>query len=303
MEAVKKVLITGASGHLGSELVITLSKDFEVIGVTRKRHIAIESVKVKEAQFDLSKESAIEKLIALKPEIIIHTAALSNVDYCQLNPQEAQLHNVIATANVVAAARALGSSLLFISTDHVFDGRKPTAYTEEDRPNPVNIYGATKLGAEDIIKNRLKNFIILRVSWLFGNPKLGFLNYVLISAKGQKSIPIVSDKRSSPTYNFDISLAIEFLIGNVSFSGETLHFTNSGSGCSWFEYAKEILSFSRMDDIEIRPISFKELNLPALRPMNSVLDNRKFGQIYGRPVRSWQEALKECIQERYLKGG
>ncbi|MEW6009125.1 MAG: dTDP-4-dehydrorhamnose reductase [Candidatus Omnitrophota bacterium] len=298
MGTIKKILVTGASGHLGNELIPILSKSFTVVGVSRNRSISNRPAKVEELKLDLSQKASIEKIVSLKPEIIIHSAALSDVDFCQTHPEEAIRHNVKATEHIVESAKELDACLIHISSDHVFDGNKDSSYTELDATRPINIYGTTKLEAEAIVKNRLKKFIILRVSWIFGDVRRGFVNFVLESAKKSEVIKIVSDKKSSPTYTFDLSIAIEFLINSAQFDGEVYHFTNSGQGCSWFEYAKEILNLSGLKAVKLEPITLKELNLPAPRPKNSILDNLKFLKFYKRPIRTWAEALWECITRR-----
>ncbi len=298
MEAIKKVLVTGASGLLGGDLVSVLSKDFQVTGLSKTRSIVSGPDKVEELLCDLSKEESIDKVISLGPQVIVHAAALSNVDYCQLHPQEAKKNNLVATANLVVAAKELDCKFIYLSTDHVFDGTKKSAYNEEDKPNPVNVYGASKLEAEGVVQRDLKEFIILRVSWLFGNPRIGFLNFVLESAKKDKPIRIVFDKRSSPTSTLDLSFALKQLIESQKAWGEILHFTNSGGGCSWLEYAKEILRSRGIKNKELEPITLKELGLSAARPKNSCLDNSKFKKIYDRNIRTWQEALKECLETK-----
>ncbi len=298
METIKKILVTGASGHLGNELIALLSKNFPVIGISRKNSIINRSAQIKEVKLDLSQKASIEKIASLRPAIIIHTAALSDVDFCQTHPEEAVRHNVTATKHVIEAVKSLDARLIHLSTDHVFDGNKESSYTELDIPRPINVYGTTKLESEAIVKNSLKNFIILRVSWLFGNLRRGFVNFVLTSAKKNKAIKIASDKKSSPTYTFDLSQALEFLVNFAQFKGEIYHFTNSGNGCSWFEYAKEILKFTGFSAVKLEPITLKELNLSAPRPKNSSLDNSCFKLIYKRPIRTWQEALKDCLTNR-----
>lgn len=295
VEAIKKVLVTGASGLLGSDLTSILSKDFDVTGVVFTNRIDPKPVNVAQEIIDLSRGEAVKKIVALGPQTIVHAAALSNVDRCQAQPQEAQRHNVDATQNIVKAAGILGSKLIFLSTDHVFDGKNSKAYSEEDKVSPVNVYGLSKLKAEQLVRDNLREFIILRVSWLFSNPGRGFISFVLESAKKEKTINIVDDKRSSPTYTVDLSRAIEYLIKGSEFDSQTIHFTNSGKGCSWFEYAKEIIRLRALKGVELKPITLKELNLLAPRPKNSCLDNSKFLKLYKRPLRTWQEALEYCL--------
>jgi len=300
VEAIKKVLVTGASGLLGCDLVSILSKDFDVTGVVFTNKISSKPENVKEENIDLSNPEAIKRVVSLRPEIIVHAAALSNVDRCQEHPDEAERHNVNATLNIVKAAGIFGSKLILLSTDHVFDGKKSTSYREDDETNPVNVYGKSKLKAEQIVRDNLKEFIVLRVSWLFSNPNRGFLNFVLESAKKNKVISIVSDKTSSPTYTVDLSKVVEYLIKGSGFKAETIHFTNNGNGCSWFEYAQEIIRISALKEIKLKPIKFKQLNLPAPRPKNSSLDNSKFRTIYKQPIRNWQVALEDCLKGRLL---
>jgi dTDP-4-dehydrorhamnose reductase len=295
VEAIKKILITGASGLLGGDLIKVLSNNFEILAITREHAINCSKRNVLEKKIDLSLNTAEKDLIKLNPDIIVHAASLTDVDFCQTHPDEAIRNNVTATEIVASVAKKLNAKLIYLSTDQVFDGDKLTKYSEEDKPRPLNIYGQTKLQAENIIKSNLKQYLILRVSWLFGRRDKGFINFVLKSAKKNKEINIVCDKFSSPTYTCDVGKAIEFLIDNFTFSGEIIHFTNNGQGCSWLEYAKEIIKICGLSDIMIKPITLAALNLPAPRPKSTILDISKFLKLYNQPLLTWQEALNKCL--------
>ena len=280
------VLITGARGKLGRALRTRLNKEYKIVGVNRNLADITDRKRI------------LDIVINYNPNIIIHTAAYTDVDACQMSPDEAYNVNVGGTENVAHAAQKSNSSLIYISTDYVFDGEKNGPYKEADLANPINIYGKTKLEGEKIIQNIMKKYLIIRTSWLFGKGKKSFVESIIKKTKQSDAISVVEDKYAAPTYTHDLADAIAKLI--IFFKkrnswGEIFHITNSGF-CSWLEYAKKILEYAKIDGIEIIPIKRHEVGFKANRPKNSVLDNTKYKEIIGVFLRPWQEALKEYIQ-------
>jgi len=285
---IKKVLITGYTGLLGSDLYKEFSADFDVIGLSRSATTCAKSVCAdivdKDKIFKITREVC--------PDIIIHTAAISNVDNCELSPELAQHINVKGTENLVLAAQEVDATFIFISTDYVFDGRKKTPYKEEDQTNPINVYGRTKLSAEELIRSQLKNFFIIRTSWLFGEKRKNFVDTVLERAKNEKIIKIVNDKFGNPTYSLDLSKAILKLLELNKWG--LYNITNQGM-CSWFDWAKKILRYAQINNAKVSGISLGELNLAAKRPFMSALDTTKFSDLGVFSLRPWQEALSEYL--------
>jgi len=279
------ILITGANGRLGGNLCERLNKEHKILGADKDLA-------------DITDYSAISEIIFdSNPNIIIHTAAYTDVDGCQIDPDKAYSVNARGTENISIAAQKNNSAVIYISTDYVFDGEKDQPYKESDLPNPVNIYGKTKLEGEKIIQNILKRYLIIRTSWLFGGRE-SFVEHIIKKSKQLDAISVVKDKYSVPTYAYDLADTIAKLINyfrNDNSWGEIYHITNSGS-CSWFEYAKKILEYIKIEDVEIIPIKQHELGFKASRPKNSVLDNTKYKEITGEFLRPWHEALKEYIQ-------
>lgn len=281
-----RILVTGSNGQLGKALQKVLPKK-DSFFTTRK-------------DFDITNEKeTVQQIASVRPEIVIHTAAYTDVDGCEKNPSLAFLINVKGTENIVLACQKIGAKAIYISTDFVFDGKKKSPYKEEDLPNPLSVYGKTKVQGEEIIK-KLPKYYIIRTAWLFGNGK-NFVRTILELSKKQKEIKVVNDQVGCPTYAFDLAKAIWQLIQKKSPFG-VYHITNSGQ-CSWYEFAKEILKLEgKSKKVEIKPITSKEWQKikpdSAKRPKYSVLDCSRVKKL-GIKIRPWQEALKSYLNSHY----
>ena len=236
----------------------------------------------------------------VKPEIVIHAAAMTDVDGCELDKDKAYNINAVGTRNVASACAKVGATLIYLSTDFIFDGKKEAPYKENDKPNPINIYGDSKLmGEEEAIKN-LKKYFIIRTCWLYGAHGENFVDTIIAKAKTENILKVVDDQVGSPTYTKDLAKAMRALLSKILGNGlrdtgyGIYHISNSGS-ISWYEYAKEILRFAG-SKTEIIPITTEELDRPAKRPAMSVLDNSKFFKFTGYRMRNWKRALKEYIK-------
>lgn len=298
-----KILITGSSGMLGVDLCKELRYSYEVIGadlVNSPWTIVHRFYKV-----DITKKNSIRVIIKKNhPDIVIHTAAYTDVDGCELDPNKAYKINNKGTEHVALACKAAGATLIYISTDFVFDGKKKRPYKETDKPNPLGIYADSKLKGEEAVKKALKKYFILRASWLYGKHGKNFVDTILSLAKKEKCLKVVNDQVGSPTHTKDLTRAIHRLLAVViraqehkSTSYGIYHVSNSGK-ISWFGYAKKILKLAG-SKAEVLPITSKELNRPAKRPAMSVLDNAKFTKFTGYRMRNWQEALRDYV--RYSK--
>lgn len=276
-----KILITGARGMLGSALCEELSEQYEVIGFGR------EDCDITE------KDQLIAKVSQVQPEIIIHTAAYTDVDGCEHNPDKAHRINALGTETVSLACQRCGAFGVFISTDFVFDGEKKSAYIEEDPPNPINIYGKSKLEGERYVQSSLKDFIIVRSSWLFGKGGRNFVNTILEKAQRESRLKVVNDQFGSPTYTEDLAQSIGRLISMKDNARGIYHITNSGS-CSWCEFALAIKEFAKLNT-DIVPISSEQYRSPTRRPKMSILDNRYYQEVAGKKPRHWKEALREYL--------
>jgi len=295
----KRVLIIGSSGMLGVDLCAELGSDHELIGadlVHSPRSIVHRFCKI-----DITKkEGVISAVREIDPDIVIHTAAMTDVDGCELDPKRAYRINGAGTKNVALACKAVDAVLVYISTDFVFDGKKRTPYKETDKPRAISVYGRSKLAGEKAVRNILKKYIIIRTSWLYGKYGKNFVDTILKESGRKKVLKVVDDQYGSPTYTKDLARAIHSLVdlvtrspGHQVTSYGIYHVTNTGA-VSWCDYAKEILKLSGIR-AQVIPISSKELARPAKRPAMSVLDNKKFNKTIKFKMRPWQSALKEYL--------
>lgn len=245
-------------------------------------------------------KALIDIVSQINPDVIIHAAAISDVEYCEKNPQEAFAVNARGTKNISCAAKKNQAFLIYLSTDYVFNGKKNKPYRETDQASPVNIYGVTKLEGEKFIQNILEDYLIIRTSWLFGPGRDNFVTQILRRAKTEKEMKIVSDKFGSPTYTLDLANAIRDLIllssvkSTLFTVNSILHISNS-SFCSRYEFSKKILEYAGIKGIKVKPISFKNFGWSAQRPTYSVLDNSCFQKLMGYKLRPWEEALREYV--------
>jgi len=276
------ILITGAEGQLGSELVEILSEKYNVIGVDEK-------------DFDISEFKAVNNFITnSRPEIIIHSAAFTDVDGCEKEKEKAFKVNAIGTRNLAIAAKKVDARFFYISTDYVFDGIKEGAYYEYDSPDPKTIYGMSKLLGENFVKEQLNEFFIVRIAWLYGKNGNNFIKKMIELAKKKKEIQVVNDQFGSPTWTFNVIRQIKKLIP-TDFYG-TYHCTSQGS-CSWFEFALEIFKeigyeaqnkdiksitlnlktkdpkFGANNSIKLKKVKSNKFKTAVRRPKNSVLEN------------------------------
>ncbi len=292
-EVKKRVLITGSSGMLGVDLSEELKGKFEVYGSDLVQRTAYSVQHF--VGCDITNRNSVGKVTReIKPDVIIHAAAWTDVDGCELDPDRAYKVNAEGTKNVALACAELNVPLIYISTDFVFDGKKKWPYKESDKTGPLSVYGKSKLAGEEAVKKIARKFYIVRTSWLYGKNGKNFVDTIIANAKPRKELKVVRDQVGSPTYTRDLAEAIHALIGKISNHG-IYHISNSGA-VSWFEYAKEILKLTG-SRTKVLPISSKELDRPAPRPAMSVMDNGKFIKFTSYRMRPWKAALKD-----YLKG-
>ena len=276
-----RIAITGADGMLGTDLCSVLSKNHEIRKLIYPGFNIIYADQVR---------SEIE---GNEPDLVIHTAAYTNVDGSEDNFDEAFNVNAFGTENVALASKEADVPLIYISTDYIFDGEKDSPYLEEDEPNPLNVYGRSKLEGEKYTSKILNKYYILRTSWLYGKAGKNFVKTIVSKAKGKQELHIVEDQIGSPTYTHDLSLCIASLIDKKPKFG-IYNMTNSGT-CSWFEFAKKTLDYLNLQ-IPVSPISSEKIGRAAKRPKNSRLDNSKLEGI-GIKLRPWDEALKDYLKE------
>ena len=275
-----RVSIFGASGLLGKALVRQWADD-DVSGLGSR-------------DADIRDPKQISNVIQrTQPDWIVLTAAYTDVDGCEGNPELAFDVNCRGALNVAQAARHFASRLLFLSTDYVFDGAKNRPYETNDPLAPLNVYGRSKAEAEVQISQVLPECCILRTSWLFGNDGKCFPDTILKLAASRPAIDVVDDQLGSPTYTVDLARTIIQLC-RCDAKG-IVHATNRGE-CSWFEFAREIVSETRLNTL-VRPTTSEHFVRPARRPKYSVLSSKSL-QRQGIEMPNWQDALRRYLLER-----
>jgi len=287
-----RVLVLGAQGMLGRDLVEILFPSYEVVGWDLRD---LDITQAREAQ---------EKIAHLHPRIIINCAAYTDVDGCESQPGLAFAVNAEGVRNLALAALAVPARLIHLSTDYVFDGVSQRPYIEDDPPSPLNLYGRSKHQGEIFLRESGADHLIVRTAWLYGPRGKNFVEAILRQAEAGKDLRVVDDQRGSPTFTRDLSFAVRDLLeGGVQ---GVSHVTNSGS-CTWCEFAREILRQKGMRTIKVHPISAEELGRPAKRPAFSFLDCSRYEKVSGKKMRPWEEGLKDYFlfrgMERKPKGG
>jgi dTDP-4-dehydrorhamnose reductase len=272
-----RVFITGGNGQLGRALANTFADGELRLG----RH---------ETE-DVTHPAIIQTIGGCMPDVVIHAAAMTDVDACELKPDQAFLVNEQGTRHVAQAAGQAGALLVYVSTDYVFDGAKQSPYLESDPVNPVNVYGQSKLAGERAAREGANRWLIVRTSWVYGEGRKNFVTNVLEWANTQPVLRLVKDKVGSPTYTNDLAQAIRHLI-DAKASNKICHAAGEGE-CNWVEYGREILKIAGIEK-EIQPIPFDELHRPAKRPAYSVLRNAELEKLDFK-MRRWQEALRDFL--------
>jgi dTDP-4-dehydrorhamnose reductase len=266
---------------LGRDLVEILRPSFpEVIGWD------LDEIDIRQ-----EKETAL-KIEGLRPEIVINVAAYTDVDGCELEREKAFAVNAEGMRHVALGALRCGAKAVYLSTDYVFDGEKGEPYVENDPPHPLNVYGHSKLKGEQYLQELMDDILIVRTQWLYGRQGKNFIASVLRQAKEKGVLSIVDDQIGSPTYTVDLSKALSALIWQNARG--IFHAGNSDS-CSWYVFGQAILKLSEMEGVKVIPISSKELNRRAVRPLRSVLDCRKLEKVTGMALRPWSEGLKDYL--------
>ncbi len=275
----RSILVIGHRGLLGRACLDVLSGRFSISGVDLDR-------------CDITRPDRIaESLDGFRPRWVINTAAVTDVDGSEADPERAWEVNARGPGNLAAACRERGSRLLQVSTDFVFDGRKDEPYREDDPPRPLSVYGASKRGGEEAVAAAGGDYLIVRTSWLFGPGGKNFPDTILRAAGRNPRLEVVADQRGAPTYSRDLAAGLGDLIEKDA-SG-IVHLTNRGD-CSWYEYAVFILRTAGID-AEVVPISSGKLARPAPRPRYSVLSLERYRAITGKSPRPWEEAVREYL--------
>ena len=277
-----KILVTGANGQLGHDVVQEMQKqNIECYGATRK-------------DFDLIDFEATEKFIVnYMPDAVIHCAAYTAVDKAEDEKGLCYLVNSSATENIAEICKKINAKMLYISTDYVFDGTKEGFYEVDDMSNPINIYGKTKVLGEQAVQKVLEKYFIVRISWVFGEHGNNFVKTMLKLGKEHKELNIVADQYGSPTYTADLAPLLVDMVKTDKYG--IYHVTNEGV-CTWAEFAEEIFKISGMN-VKINHITTAEYPTMAKRPLNSRLSKTKLVKNNFNTLPDWQVALNDFIDK------
>lgn len=290
-----KILLTGKNGQVGWELQRTLAPVGQVIALDVD-------------ELDLGDQDAIRQAVrSIKPDIIVNPAAYTAVDKAESEPDLAMAINGVAPGILAEEARKLGALLVHYSTDYIFDGRKDAPYVEADAPNPLSVYGNTKLAGEQAIRASGADHLIFRTSWVYGARGRNFLLTMLRLARERGELRVVDDQIGAPTWCRSLGEITALVLAQLyapdankeavrSVSG-TYHLTSSGS-VSWCGFTAEILRLAQVHPAPVLvPITTPEYPTPAVRPMNSTLSNDKFVRTFGLDAGDWGSNLRLCLQE------
>ncbi|WP_242284086.1 dTDP-4-dehydrorhamnose reductase [Bacillus cereus] len=277
-----KVLVTGAQGQLGQDVVSLLKEQtWEVFGFGRE-------------ELNITDEKQVsEKVLLIQPDIIIHTAAYTQVDQAESDEEAAFKVNAEGTKYLAQAAEAVGAKFCYVSTDYVFDGTKDTPYKADDQTNPQTVYGKSKLVGEQYTQEYCSKSYIVRTAWVFGLYGNNFVKTMLRLAEENKELGIVHDQVGSPTYTTDLARFIISLVQTDKYG--VYHGSNSGV-CSWYEFAKEIFKQSNIE-IVVNPLKTEDFPRPAARPKYSVLDKGMIEENGFESLQNWKEALKDFLKK------
>lgn len=279
-----KVLVTGAKGQLGTDLVNILSSinGYEVIGFGR------DSLDITDIQ------NVTQVFQAVMPDLVIHSAAYTKVDQAESEPDAAFLVNAIGTRNVAKVSEEVNAKLVYISTDYVFDGTASTPINEFEPTSPLGVYGKSKLAGEQFVRDFHSKYFIVRTSWVYGRNGGNFVKTMLKLGIEKDKLSVVNDQIGSPTYTIDLVEKIKEIAETESYG--TYHVSNSGI-CSWYEFAQAIFTESGYN-LDLQPCETKDFPRPAPRPAYSVFEHMGLRLNGFKEMRHWRDALKEFLKNQ-----
>ena len=282
----KRLLVFGAGGMTGWEIAQrALAHGFDCKALTRE-------------QADISDASAVRAAVArVKPDVVMNAAAYTAVDRAEGDRDSAMRINAGGAGNVAKAAADHSACVLHISTDYVFDGRATTPYPPDHHPNPLGVYGESKLAGEEAVRNGSRQHVIVRTSWVFSHRGRNFVRTMLDRGRAGHPVRVVNDQRGRPTSAGDLADALlasaSRLVDDETVRG-TYHFANAGV-TTWYEFARAIFELSGTSAV-VEPITTADFPTPAKRPAYSVLDTTTLQQTFGVKPRAWRDALQETLE-------
>lgn len=283
-----KVLVTGAAGQLGADVVSTLELAGHLVFPCDRDALDI-----------TDSEACLEKIQEYTPEAVIHCAAYTAVDQAEQEVDTAYAVNAVGTRNMVLASERVGAKFCYISTDYVFDGMSEAPYHEYDNTNPQSIYGKSKRAGEVLVQSLSSAFFIVRTSWVYGLHGKNFVKTMLRLGDQQPSLKVVNDQKGSPTYTVDLA---RFLLELIQTEKYGVYHASNTETCTWYEFAQAIFSEARSIlgkdfPVQVNPCTTEEYPLPAHRPRNSVLEHISIRTNGLNDLRPWREGLRDFIKE------
>lgn len=278
-----KVLVTGASGQLGYDVVRELTKrGHEAIGVGSK-------------EMDVTDAKMVEKVITdAKVDVVMHGAAYTAVDAAEDNEEQCRLVNANGTENIAAVCKKLDIPMVYISTDYVFDGQGTRPWEPEDERHPLNVYGQTKYEGELAVQKYLEKYFIVRIAWVFGINGNNFIKTMLRLSKTHDTLTVINDQIGSPTYTYDLARLLVDMMETDKYG--IYHATNEGL-CSWYEFAVEIFRQAGVP-MNVIPVTSAEYKAAkAKRPFNSRMNKDKLEKKGFERLPQWQDALARYLEE------
>ncbi|WP_293956011.1 MULTISPECIES: dTDP-4-dehydrorhamnose reductase [unclassified Sphingobacterium] len=282
-----RIVITGASGQLGSELkdLLLYNTVYECYFLDRK-------------QLPLDQIQIIQQILGMyQPDLIIHAGAYTAVDKAETDQVTTNLVNHLACEEIAQYCRLHNTKLIAISTDYVFDGSSASPLTEHATTNPINVYGQTKLAGERAIRKWHPQAIIIRTSWVYSSYGKNFVKTMCRLMTERDEVNVISDQIGSPTYAKDLALVILKVLDSVEWKAGIYHYSNEGE-ISWYDFAVAIRDF-RSFDCEVRSIPTSAYPTPARRPMYSLLDKSKIRSTFGIQVPNWKVSLGTMLTEEF----
>ena len=280
------ILVTGANGQLGNEMRIVA------------KNSADNYIFTDVAELDITNAAAVEKMVKDNDvNVIVNCAAYTNVDKAEDDREFAEILNAKAAENLAVAIKKNNGLLVHVSTDYVFGGTKNNTPCKEDEPaNPTGVYGVTKLHGEQAIMATGCRHIIIRTAWLYSEFGKNFLKTMLNLTATKPQLKVVFDQVGTPTYAYDLALAIFDIVENRKYEGNdgVYHYSNEGV-CSWFDFTKMIAEYAGNTQCDIQPCHSDEFPSKVVRPSYSVLDKTKIKATFGTVVPYWTDSLKVCM--------
>ena len=271
------IVVVGGRGQLGRELVRALQPAHEITVLDLP-------------ECNIVNAAAVEQIAALRPELVIHAAAMTDVDGCARDPRAAFAANGLGTQNVALACQRAGAPMVYISTNEVFDGAKDSPYLELDEPHAINAYGASKLAGERYVRMLLDRFYIVRIAWLFSVDGANFPKRIMAAARKNGALQVTADEIANPTYAPDLAQALARLIETRHYG--IYHLVNDGMA-SRYEYTQRILQYAGMADVPLTPIPLADYKRDSTPPLNGALANFAAATVLGIRLRPWEQALKD----------